>query len=388
MKKNKIVTDNAFPINDEVFSDEVFINDNSEDTDEDIEKSVIGDINQSENKGQTILFAAACLMLLGIGFPVILIYYLKPTLPDQHLFILGVSYFKLVLISFLCSAIMAYSSFFFIRTRQAIIIPVFLFALFCCFPFIVGLKNELTLMETLLNQSFFSNWPFFLKPTYLFFELFIPMGIVIYLFLQLKNIIGRKKHSYAYLCIAAFLGITAFIGLSTLRQTGQPSLISFMMPRIKTMALSSAAYIKNSLPGPDLSISTGVPVQRNSTPPAIEKQPGIDIDNFQKKSEQIFEPPVFLPPEDKTEPEKLSITDPVPNESVQVSTTLEQNIENLRIQSDHILDIQKELQDLSNRLDLILKSISPDITEPIKNEIAKEKTLEKTSEPGEKEDKI
>lgn len=387
MKKNKTVTDNNFTINDEIFSDEVFINDNSEETDEDIEKSVIGDINQNENKGQTILFAAACLMLLGIGFPVILIYYLKSPLPDQHLFILGVSYFKLVLISFICSALMVYSSFFFMRTRPAIIIPVFLFALFCCFPFILGLKNELTLMETLLDQTFFSNWPFFLKPTYLFFELFIPLGIIIYLFLQLKNIIRGKKRSYAYFCIAAFLGITAFIGLSTFRQTGQPSLISFIMPRIKTMALSSAAYIKNSLPGPDLSTSTGVvPAQRNNTPPAIEKQPGIDT--FQKKSEQISEHPTFLPLEDKTEPEKLSTTDPVPDESVQISSTLEQNIESLRIQSDHILDIQKELQDLSNRLDLILQTISRDAAEPIKNEIAKEKALGKMPEPMEKADKI
>lgn len=43
MKKNKTVNYNAFTINDEVFSGEMFINDDSENIDQDIEKPVILD---------------------------------------------------------------------------------------------------------------------------------------------------------------------------------------------------------------------------------------------------------------------------------------------------------------------------------------------------------
>ncbi len=48
--------------------------------------------NNFEKGGQTILFVVAFLILLGLGAPVILILIKSPP-PDQHLFILGVSYF-------------------------------------------------------------------------------------------------------------------------------------------------------------------------------------------------------------------------------------------------------------------------------------------------------
>ncbi|MBF0467394.1 MAG: hypothetical protein HQK61_00675 [Desulfamplus sp.] len=194
-------------------------------------------INQAESMGQSLLFIASALFLIGLALPVLLIFYLNNPPLDQHFLIFGISYFKLLFMFFISSAILFYASFFFLKSSQVVVIPVFLLALFCCFPFIAGLRNDLTVMQAVLDLKLFSRWPFFLKPAYLFFEFLLPLGFLIYLFLQLKSILGRKKQSYAYLCIALYLGIASLIGLSILTRSGQTNIISLAAPHLEAMGL-------------------------------------------------------------------------------------------------------------------------------------------------------
>ncbi|MBF0257375.1 MAG: hypothetical protein HQK62_00825 [Desulfamplus sp.] len=193
---------------------------------------------QMESRGQTIIFAVSSVFLIGLAIPVLLIFYLNSPSLDQQFFILGVSYFKLLFIFFISSAIMVYTSLFFLRTGQFTVISVFFLALLCCFPFIAGLRNDLTVTQSILELKLFASWPFFLKPAYLFFEFLLPSGVIIYLFLQIRSIFGRKQHSYAYLCIALYLSIASFIGLSILTRTGQPNIVSITTPHIEAMGLN------------------------------------------------------------------------------------------------------------------------------------------------------
>ena len=172
------------------------------------------------------------LLLIGFAAPLLLVFLIKSPQPGEHLLIFGISYYKLLYFFLLTSAIMIHASLFLLRAKPLVILIFFVLALFCCLPFIVGVRNDLTLKEVILDIPFFADWPFFLNPAYVLIEFLIPIGVVIYLFLQIKNIFSKKTRSYAFLCIAIFLSMAALLGLLGLNEAKQPN-IGVALARVK-----------------------------------------------------------------------------------------------------------------------------------------------------------
>ena len=173
-----------------------------------------------------ILFAVGCLLLLGIGIPILLIYFIKSPPIDQILPIMGISFTKLVYIYLISAAIIVYISVLFLKATPAVIIPVFALSVYCCFPFIAGLRNNLSIKEAIVDTPLLSHVPFFLKPAYFFFEFLIPAGILFCLFLQIKGFFTTKRRSLAFLSLAFYLCTAAVLGFSILTQAGLPNLVS------------------------------------------------------------------------------------------------------------------------------------------------------------------
>jgi len=176
--------------------------------------------------GQNIPFIVICILLFGLAVPLLLVFFLKSPQPQQHMLILGVSYYKIVFIFLLSAAAMVYVSVFFLRANPFTIVFLFILSLSCSFPLIVGLRNNLTLQQTILEIPFFSGWPFFLNPGYVLIEFLIPAGIIIYLFLQINGIFSKKPRGYVFFGAAVYLSIAAFIGFSSLNQAGQPNIMA------------------------------------------------------------------------------------------------------------------------------------------------------------------
>ena len=180
--------------------------------------------NTIEKRGYRLLLAGICALTAGLAIPLVILFLTKSPQPDEHLIIFGLSYYKLVFILFLSSAIMVHASLFFIRAKPLIILFFFGLLVFCCFPFIFGLKKNLTLSQALVDIPFFADWPFYIQPGYVLIEFLIPLGIVVYLYLQIKKIFSKLPHNYAFLCIAAYLSVAAFLGLAGLAQARLPTI--------------------------------------------------------------------------------------------------------------------------------------------------------------------
>ncbi|MBF0227561.1 MAG: hypothetical protein HQK76_19110 [Desulfobacterales bacterium] len=202
-----------------------------------INKSKISNIEKKPSAKEKFLFIFTCFLLLGIGLPILIIYLIK--IPETN------EYSKIIFIFFVSSAIVSYSSIFFLKQNILVISVVFIISLFCCFPFIVGLKNNLTLQDLITAFPIFENWPFFLKPHYILIEFLIPAGILVYLFLQIKNIFSKKPNNYTFLLFSVYLGIAAFLGLSTLAQANQPNIMSFVISRIDLRQISLPQSFEN-----------------------------------------------------------------------------------------------------------------------------------------------
>ena len=174
------------------------------------------------------LFWVIWLFVAALAVPMPLVFWIKSPPPDQHVFILGISYYKAVFVFLLSAVLVVHTSLFFLGTRPVTILLSFVLSLFCCFPLIVGLRNNLTLPQAIMDIEFFESWPFFLKPAYILIEFLIPAGIVVYLFLQIKSIFSRKSHSYAFLGAAAYLAVAASLGFSALIQTEEPNIVTVL----------------------------------------------------------------------------------------------------------------------------------------------------------------
>jgi len=174
--------------------------------------------------GQKLLLWGMVILLVGFAFPLLLVFLVKWPHPGQHLLIFGISYYKLLFIYFLTSALLIHASFFLLRARPLVVTVFFILSLFCCFPFILGLRSNLTLYQAITGIPFFYDWPFFLNPSYVMIEFLIPAGVLIYLSLQIKNIFSRGARSYAFLYVAVFLSIAALLGLFGLSEAKQPNI--------------------------------------------------------------------------------------------------------------------------------------------------------------------
>ncbi|MBF0210518.1 MAG: hypothetical protein HQK68_06500 [Desulfamplus sp.] len=299
-----------------------------------IKERVQRDKGQIESAGTSLMFAFSTILLMGMGLPVLLIFYFNSPPLDQHFFVMGVSYFKLLFIFFIISAVMVYTSLFFLTSRQFVIITVFLLSLFCSFPFIAGIRNDMTVVQAMFELKLFSNWPFFLKPAYLFFQIVLPFGIFIYAVLQIKNITNRSssRRSYAYICIALYLSISAFIGFSILNRTGQPNFISYISPKLGAMGLFDVEELsttpnQNSDPA---SQSQFVQLQTEAEPALVSPQ---------------LHPPIVVPQPEQAQSEKAEVVVvEQPPISDNVSQGIEPQLEELRAKSNHLLGLISKIE--------------------------------------------
>ncbi|MCJ7593801.1 MAG: hypothetical protein MUO52_03385 [Desulfobacterales bacterium] len=178
----------------------------------------------TEKGGRKLLLMGIWLLLAGFAAPLLLIHLIKSPPLEEHLLISGISYYQMLFVFFLSSALMVYTSLFFVKAKPLTILFFFLLSLLSCFPFVVGLRNDLTLHQVILDIPFFSKWPFFFRPAYILIEFLIPLGIVIYLCLQMMSLFSKRPHHYAFLGFAIYLSVAAFLGISGLSQARQPNI--------------------------------------------------------------------------------------------------------------------------------------------------------------------
>ena len=231
-------------------------------------KSVAPVRHKAGRKGGRKLFLwGMALLLLGFAFPLLLVFLIKWPHPGQHLLIFGISYYKLLFIYFLTSALLIHTSFFLLRARPLVVMVFFVLSLFCCFPFILGLRSNLTLYQTIVGIPIFYNWPFFLNPSYVMIEFLLPAGVLIYLSLQIKNIFSNNVRSYAFLYVAVYLSIAALLGLFGLNEAKQPN--------IATALAGITDYFANR----PLTLRTDQNILRN---PVLEKDGAIEFQSPMK----------------------------------------------------------------------------------------------------------
>jgi len=194
------------------------------------------------NSGQNLRLWGMVLLLAGFAFPLLLIFLIKWPHPGQHLFIFGVPYYKLLYIYFLTSALFIHASLFLLKARPLVVLLFFALSIFCCFPFILGLKNNLTLFQVISGIPFFYDWPFFLNPSYVMIEFLLPAGVLIYLSLQIKNFFAGSVRSYIFLFVAVYLAIAALLGLFGLNEA--------KLPNMATALTGIKDYFANRPPNP------------------------------------------------------------------------------------------------------------------------------------------
>ncbi|NVM23251.1 MAG: hypothetical protein HWN68_15890 [Desulfobacterales bacterium] len=238
-----------------------------------------------ERGGQNLLFVMICFFLVGLAAPLLLVFLIKSPEADQHILIFGVSYYKLVFIYFLGAAIVVHTSLFFLRANLLTILFFFVLSLFSCFPLIVGLRNNLTLKQAIIDIPFFAHWPFFSKPAYILIEFLIPAGILVYLFLHIKSIFSKKPRTYAFLCAAAYLSIAAFFGFSGLIQAEEPNVVTALVRKEGDLVQKNVAAV---LPGTSLQgFSPGnddIQSSNSSALPMPEVVSGSEQDNAASKT--------------------------------------------------------------------------------------------------------
>ncbi|MBF0475300.1 MAG: hypothetical protein HQK59_05595 [Deltaproteobacteria bacterium] len=204
-------------------------------------------------RGEDVLFAAVRIMLAALAAPVILIFLIKSPHPGQTLQILGVSYHQMVFVFLTGAALLSYVSLLFLGTGPAPVIPFFILSLYCCFPLIVGLKNNLTMLQVLTELRYFSAWPFFIRPGYILIEVLIPAGLAVYLGLQAKSIFSKQPHRYTFFLAAAYLGAASLVGFSALNHTGQPNITTAIF-RTRQTAPDKKSQVAPSPSAPEINV--------------------------------------------------------------------------------------------------------------------------------------
>lgn len=265
--------------------------------------------NLLEKGANLFLLITALFLLLGLGLPLLFIYLSQSPVIEQHFFFMGISYQKLIYMLFVSATIFVYASLFFLNPRPLYIAVAFVLLLFSCFPFIAGLRNNLTLRAALIDYPPFSNWPFFAKPAYVLIEFILPFFCFLYLMLQVKKWISSKStaYSYAHLCVAGYLGIAVFLGLSILTQADQPNLMT--LPAQLDFKHKLNAAIDFAVPdGPEIPFEP--PLQEEKIVKELDENSGKTIDLsldqlLKPKEEELLQPaeevlpPMTLPPPQK-----------------------------------------------------------------------------------------
>lgn len=166
---------------------------------------------------------------LCLAMVVLIPFMMNGSMADKISFWGQFSLFKLILLFFVMTAVLGYVSGFFMRAKPGWMFITLLIALYCCIPLIAGLREDFSSFHTLVEFSLVPELPYFLRPVYLFFEGFIPLAIVAYLLLLIRE--RKSGRQYIFVSFLFCLGVAAFLGFSLLIEAGQPNVISFLMQR-------------------------------------------------------------------------------------------------------------------------------------------------------------
>ncbi|MBW2621982.1 MAG: hypothetical protein JRD68_03680 [Deltaproteobacteria bacterium] len=89
-------------------------------------------------------------------------------------------------------------------------------------------ENAATLAEVVEGPSLMETWPFYLRSGYLLMEVILPLGVLLLLVLQGKNLFrSHHKIHFGYLFWALFLVMASLIGFNGLEAQGRPSAVPF-----------------------------------------------------------------------------------------------------------------------------------------------------------------
>ncbi len=315
-----------------------------------------------EKGGQRFLLFVICTLIIGLAIPLLAFFFIKSPQAEEQVLLFGVSYHKLVFVLLLSSAVMVYASLFFLKLKPTAILVLFCLMLFSCYPFILGLKKDLTLGQVILDIPIFANWPILVNPGYVLIEFVIPLGVLIYLLLQAKNLATRRPTSYAYLCVAVYLSAAAFLGLSGLAQAGQPTIGSVVAGFANTDSAQPSGETGYRNVPPDFPYPAAPsPLEAAATVPAAS--PVVDS--------VIEMPPVPAPKAEGIDGKFLNLSEKMDGMQLQLNT-LEKFLLNLQADrgsgaqdvvadtgsdppgdKETIVKIQAEMKRLSERIDLI-----------------------------------
>ena len=233
----------------------------------------------TKKRDHKLLLTVLWLLLAGSATPLLLIHLMSSPPPGEHLVIFGISYYQMLFVFFLGAALLFYVSLFFLKAKPLTLLFFFILTLLSCFPFVVGLRNNLTLHQVILDISFFSKWPFFFRPAYILIEFLIPLGIVIYLSLQIISLFLRKPSGYAFLGVALYLSVAGFLGISGLSQAQQPNIgTALAYIRGHLAEKETVRVIEGVPPNLPLARELGNPPAANqarSPVPSVQMTPGI-----------------------------------------------------------------------------------------------------------------
>ena len=201
-----------------------------------------------------------------ITLPLLLLKALHEILPLTEDTYWGVCYRHLVTALLFAAILLVWHLSYRLRKRIWLAVLTLAAGLFCAAPFLLALRQKPTLSQLLLCQPAFANWPAYLQPLHLLVAVVLPLTILAFLVLALKELLGPEKRGYASLGLALFLGLAVYIGGSELKQSGQTTWL-FRLP-----AREMAKDKDTPAPPPPLA-SVAVSEKIAATPVAVGEKP-------------------------------------------------------------------------------------------------------------------
>ena len=135
-------------------------------------------------------------------------------------------------------------------------------------PVLSLVENATALAEIVEGPSFMGTWPIYLRSGYLLVEIVLPLGILLLLVLQARNLFrSHQKIHFGYLFWALFLVLAALIGFDGLEARDRPVAVPFN--RIAKLGLPVSATISEPAAPP----SATVTATDETTAPAQPEEP-------------------------------------------------------------------------------------------------------------------
>jgi hypothetical protein len=168
------------------------------------------------------------------------------------------------------------------------------------------------LAEIVGGPYFAESWPIFIRPGWLMVQVFLPLGVLFFLVLQVRNMFRPQyeKH-WGYVFWALFLAVAAFTGLVDLERNEKPAFPLFgpVVARVYPETAVQPAPTPGPKPTPAPSPKTEEPVVPEPAPPVVEPVP--------EPTPPAVEPtPEPFPPAEQLAPEAASPPmEPAPEEA-------------------------------------------------------------------------